>query len=173
MLSRFRFFVTFVLSFIANCLFLSVLLISIAKQTESTRFLFLFHQNYLQQQILYTNCHGCSRLFQTTIKNCQVPHLKSTDLNWIQVTTLTCCNIQVKQHYHTMLATATGNCAVTNLTNNENKYYVVTWIVCFESSVYLRLRQWLRQIVVMCHIACWFRSGAVLKFDHFYHASFF
>jgi len=23
----------------------------------------------------------------------------------------------------------------------------------------------------MCHIACWFRSGAVLKFDQFYHSS--
>jgi len=32
------------------------------------------------------------RLFQTTIKNCKVPHLNSTDLNHIQVTTLTCCN---------------------------------------------------------------------------------
>jgi len=35
------------------------------------------------------------------IKNCKVPHLKSTDLNRIQVTTLTCCNIQVTQHYCT------------------------------------------------------------------------
>ena len=26
-----------------------------------------------------------------------------------------------------MLATATGNCAVTNVTYNENKYYVVAW----------------------------------------------
>jgi len=25
--------------------------------------------------------------------------LKSTDLNLVEVTTLTCCNIQVKQHY--------------------------------------------------------------------------
>ena len=41
-------FVIFVLSPITNCLFLSVLLISVAKQTQSTRFLFLFHQNYLQ-----------------------------------------------------------------------------------------------------------------------------
>jgi len=31
----------------------------------------------------------------------------------------------------------------------------------------------IRQIVVMCHIACWFRSGEVLKFDQFYHSSFF
>jgi len=27
------------------------------------------------------------------------PFRKSTDLNLIEVTTLTCCNIQVKQHY--------------------------------------------------------------------------
>ena len=39
---------------------------------------------------------------------------------------LTCCNIQVKQRYCTMLATATGNCDVTNVTCNENNYYVVT-----------------------------------------------
>jgi len=73
-----------------------------------------------------------------------------------------------------MLATATGNCAVTNVTYNENKYYVVTWTVYLESSMYLRRRQWLRQIVVMCLIiVCWFRSGAVLKFDQFYHSIFF
>jgi len=47
-LSRFRFFVAFVLSLTTNCLFLSVLLISVSKETESTRFLLLFHQNYLQ-----------------------------------------------------------------------------------------------------------------------------
>jgi len=63
-----------------------------------------------------------------------------------------------------MLAAATGNCDVTNVTYNENKYYVVTWTVYLESSMYLRRRHWLRQIVVMCHIiACWFRSGAVLS----------
>jgi len=45
--SAFSIFVTFVLSLITNCLFLSILLISVAKQTESTRFLFSFHQNYL------------------------------------------------------------------------------------------------------------------------------
>jgi len=39
-------------------------------------------------------------------------------------------------------------------------------------SRYLRRRQWLRQIVGMCHIACWLRSSAVLKFDQFYHSSF-
>jgi len=33
--------------------------------------------------------------------------------------------------------------------------------------MYLRWRQWLRQIVVMCHIACWFRSGAVLNLTGF------
>ena len=72
-----------------------------------------------------------------------------------------------------MLATATGDCAVTNVTYNENKYYVVTWTFHLESSMYLRRRQWLRQIVFMCHIACWFRSGAVLKLDQFCHSSFF
>ena len=72
-----------------------------------------------------------------------------------------------------MLATATGNCALTNVTYDENMYYVVTWTVYLESSMYLRRRQWLRQIAVMCHIACWFRSGAVFKFDQFYHSSFF
>jgi len=68
----------------------------------------------------------CCTLFQTTIKSYRVPLLKSTDLNRIQVTTLTCCNIQVKQRYCTMLATATDNCAVTNVIDNAKKYYVVT-----------------------------------------------
>ena len=76
--------------------------------------------------MLYTNYYGCCRLIQTTLKNCKVPNLKSTDLNRIQVTTLTCCSIQVKQHYCPVLATATGNCDVTNVTYSENKYYVVT-----------------------------------------------
>ena len=64
--------------------------------------------------MLYTNCYGCCKRFQTTIENCKVPHLESTDVNRIQVATLSCCNIQVKQHYCTMPATATGNCDVTN-----------------------------------------------------------
>jgi len=59
-----------------------------------------------------------------------------------------------------MLATATDNCDVTNVTYNEKKYYVVTWTVYLESSMYLRRRRWLRRIAVMCHIACWFLSGA-------------
>ena len=71
-----------------------------------------------------------------------------------------------------MLATATSDCAVTNVTYNE-KYYVVPWTFHLESSMYRRRRQWLRQIVVVCHIACWFRNGAVLKFDQFCHSSFF
>ena len=71
-----------------------------------------------------------------------------------------------------MLATPNSNCAVTNVTYSENKHYVVTWTVYLESSMYLRRRRWLRQIV-MFHIARWFRSGAVLKFDQFYHSSFF
>ena len=73
-----------------------------------------------------------------------------------------------------MLATATSNCAVTNVIYNENKHYVVTSPVYLESSMYLRRRRWLRhQIIVMYHIACWFHSGAVLKFDQLYHSSFF
>jgi len=72
-----------------------------------------------------------------------------------------------------MLAAATGNCAVTNVNYNENKYFDVKWTVYLESSMHLRKRQWLRQIVVTCHIACWFRSVAALKFDQFYHSSFF
>jgi len=76
--------------------------------------------------MLYTNYYECCRLFQTTIKNCKVPHLNSTDINHIQVTTLTCCNIQVKHHYCTNLATANGNCDVTNVIYNESTYYVVT-----------------------------------------------
>jgi len=75
--------------------------------------------------MLYKNYYGCCRLFQTTIKNSKVPHLKSTDLNRIQVTTLSCCNIQVKPNCCTMLAAATGNCAVTNVNYNENKYFDV------------------------------------------------
>jgi len=39
-----------------------------------------------------------------------------------------------------LLATATGNCDVTNVTCNENKYYVVTWTVYLQSSMYLRRR---------------------------------
>ena len=76
--------------------------------------------------MLYTNYYGCCRLIQTTIINRKVPNLKSTDLNCIQVTTLTCCNTEVKQRYCPMLATATSNCAVINVTYSENKYYVVT-----------------------------------------------
>jgi len=51
--------------------------------------------------MLHTNYYGCCRKFQTTMKNCKVSHLNSTDLNRIQVTTLTPCNIQDKQHYCT------------------------------------------------------------------------
>ena len=76
--------------------------------------------------MLCTKYYGCCRLFQTTIKQCKVPHLKSTDPNRIQVTTLTCCNIQARQHYCTMLATATGNRDVTNVTYNDNNCYVIT-----------------------------------------------
>jgi len=40
-------------------------------------------------------------------------------------------------------------------------------------SMQLRRRQWLRQIALMYHIACCFRSVAVLKLDKFYDSSFF
>ena len=95
--------------------------------------------------------------------------LIETTSKWLR--SLPAINIHVKQHYCTMLATATGNCDVTNVTYNENKYYAVAWSVYLESSMYPRRCQWLRHMVVMCHIACWFRSGAVLKFDQFYHSS--
>jgi len=73
--------------------------------------------------MLYTNYYECCRLFQTTIKNCKVPHLRSTDLNLVEVIpSLAATN----KSNNTMLATATSNCAVTNATYNENKYYVVT-----------------------------------------------
>ena len=48
--------------------------------------------------------------------------------------------MQLKQRYCTMLATANGNCDVTNVRYNENKYYVVTGTVYLESSMYLRRR---------------------------------
>ena len=35
--------------------------------------------------MLFTNYYGCWRPLQTTIKNCKVPHFKSTDLNRSQV----------------------------------------------------------------------------------------
>ena len=37
--------------------------------------------------------------------------------------------LKYDQSNNTMLATATSSCAVTNVTYDENKYYVVTWIV--------------------------------------------
>jgi len=40
--------------------------------------------------MLYTNYCGCCTLFQTTTKNYRARHLKSTDLNRIQVTTCPC-----------------------------------------------------------------------------------
>jgi len=38
-----------------------------------------------------------------------------------------------------MLATATGDYDVINVTYSENKYYVVTWTVYLESSMHLAL----------------------------------
>ena len=70
------------------------------------------------------------------------------ETTWKWLRSLAAINMQVKQRYCTMPATATGNCDVTNVTYNENKYYVVTWTVYLESSMHLRRRQWLRQIVV-------------------------
>ena len=74
-----------------------------------------------------TNCYECCRLFQTTIKNYKVPHFKITNLNRIQVTIRSlAATYKFKQRYCTMLATATGNCDVTNVIYNENKYHVFT-----------------------------------------------
>jgi len=100
--SRFRFSVTFVLSRITNCLFLSILLFRFQnKQNQPT-------SCYYFIKITYNNkCYT------------QITTMSVADY-------FTCCNIQVKQHYCIMLATAIGNCAVTNVTHNENNYYVVT-----------------------------------------------
>ena len=89
--------------------------------------------------------------------------------NRIQVTTLTCCNIKVKQRYCTMLATATDNCDVTNVTYNEDKSRELSIssprCTCADASDYVRS-------LLCATFACWFRSGAVLKFDQFYHSNF-
>jgi len=87
---------------------------------------------------------GVSDYSKQQSKLFKVPHSKSADLNRIQVTTLTCCNLQVKQHYFTMLATATSNCAVTMMISimSSREQFI---------SRYLRRRQWIRhQIDVMC-----------------------
>ena len=77
--------------------------------------------------MLCTDYYGCCRLFQTTIKNfLSFPFQEHRSKPHPNDYTLTCCNIQVIQRYCTMLATATGNCDVTNVTYNANKYYVVT-----------------------------------------------
>ena len=90
--------------------------------------------------MLYTNVYGCCRLFQTTIKNRKVPYLKRTDLNRIQVTTLT-CNISVKQRYKALCWLLPPEIVLQQTQPyNENKYYVVTWTVYLESSMYLRRR---------------------------------
>jgi len=72
-----------------------------------------------------------------------------------------------------MLATATGNCDVTNVTYNANKYYVVTWPVYLESSMFPRNASDYVRSVLCATFACWLRSRALLKFDQFYHSSFF
>ena len=71
-----------------------------------------------------------------------------------------------------MLVTATGNCDVTNVTYNAHKYYVVTWTVYLESSMYLRNASDNVRALLCATFGCWFRSGAVLKFDQFYQSSF-
>ena len=65
---------------------------------------------------------------------------------------LTCCNVQVKQRYCTMLATATGNSDGTNVTYNANKYYVVSSPGC--TCLYLRQR---------CHFWCFNIRSDVLR----------
>jgi len=52
-----------------------------------------------------------------------------------------------------MLATATGNCDVRNVTYSENKYYAVTWTVYLESSIYLRRRQLLFATLLVGSVA--------------------
>jgi len=49
--------------------------------------------------------------------------LKSTDINLIEVTSSLAATYKSN---NTMMTTATSNCAVTNVTYNENKNYVVT-----------------------------------------------
>jgi len=79
-ISCFCFFVTFVLSLITNCLFLSG-----------------FKINRINPHLVIIS----SKLPAIT----NVIHKSVADY-------FTCCNIHVTQHYCTMLATATGNCAV-------------------------------------------------------------
>ena len=110
---------------------------------------------------------GVADYYKRQLKTIRVPHFKSTDLNRIQVTTLSCCNIQVIQRYCTMLATATGNCDATNATYNANKYYVVAWTVYLESSMFPRNASDFVRSLLYATFACWIRIGTVLKFDQF------
>ena len=71
-----------------------------------------------------------------------------------------------------MLATVTGNCDVTNVTYNENKYMSSRELsissprcTCADARDYVRS-------LSCATFACWFRSGAVLKFDQVCHSSF-
>jgi len=77
--------------------------------------------------------------------------LIETTRKWLR--SLVAINIQVKQHYCTMLVTASGNCDVTKVAYNENKYYAVTWIVYLESFMYLRRRQWLPGIPLLGNLS--------------------
>ena len=89
--------------------------------------------------MLYTNYYGCCKRLQTTIKNCKVPHLKSTDVNRIEVTMLTCWNIQVKQHYGTMLATATGKLTMRiNIMSSRELFFSCLQCTCADASDYAR-----------------------------------
>jgi len=83
---------------------------------------------------------------------------------------LTCCNMQVKQRYCTTLATATGNCDVTNVTTirisimSSGELSISSpRCTCADASDYVRS-------LLCVTFACWFRSGAV--FDQFYHSDF-
>jgi len=64
------------------------------------------------------------------LKTVRFPHLKSSDLNLIGVSTLLAATYKSN---NTMLATANSNFAVTSLTYNENNYYVVSQSVYLES----------------------------------------
>ena len=72
-----------------------------------------------------------------------------------------------------MLATATGNCDVTNQNYNPHKYMSSRELsissprcTCPNASDYVRS-------LLCATFACWFRSGVALTFDEFYHSSFF
>jgi len=135
--------------------------------------------------MLCTNYYGCCRLFQTTIKNYKVPHFRSTDLSRIQVTIRSLAATyayKLKQRYCTMLATATGNCDVTNVNYNANKYMSSRElsVLCRHVNCLSRVLDVPARTPVTMSDRCYVplllvgsRSGVALKFDQFYHSSFF